>query len=121
MIKMAINLDRKVLPRLADGHHEVLLDDYKVVNNDRGGYISLVLKFADRNMQWVVFPTQIDYVAGMLQAQFGLQEQETTLGELLELAKTTVFDIWTEVDPQYGRNYSLSKPAEVINPDTVTF
>lgn len=114
-----INLDQAVLPRLADGHHKVVLESYETINNDKGGYLALKIKFADRTMQWNVFPSQFNYVSGLLQIQFKMEDTATTFRELLDMATENEFDIWTSVSAQYGRDYSLSKPAEVVNPDTL--
>lgn len=104
-----INLNTKVLKRLQDGAYTVTVSSYNVVNNDKGGYIALDLAFPDRNLTWNVFPTQFNYVFGMLQQKFGLENQEVSYKELLDLASEREFEIYTDIN-EYGRNYSLTIP-----------
>ena len=106
---MSINLGTVVKSRLADGKHNIKLAYYTVVNNEKGGYIELGLKFEDRVVKWNVFPTQFDYVFGSFQRQFDLLTDEVSYQELLDLAKAQSFDIWKTVN-EYGINFSLSAP-----------
>ncbi len=114
---MSINLGTVVRSKLADGHHNIILSHATVVNNEKGGYIELGLKFADRVVKWNVFPTQFDYVFGSFQRQFDLQDQNVSYQELLDLAKTQRFDIWKSVN-DYGINFSLSAPRVVLVDET---
>lgn len=124
---MSINLNTVVEKRIADGLHSALLQGFAVVNNDKGGYIRLDMVFADadkkadgtiRTVAWTVFPGQFDYVFGSLQRQFEKEGEAVTRAELLELAKTTPFNVWKSMHPEYGVNYSLSEPqAEITAQD----
>ena len=124
---MSINLNKVVEKRIADGLHSAVLHAFAVVDNDKGGYIRLDMVFADadknadgtvRTVAWPVFPGQFDYVFGSLQRQFGKDNEPITRGELLELAKTSPFNVWKSMHPEYGVNYSLSEPqAEITAQD----
>lgn len=102
-------LDTKVLPKL-EGERVATLKSYREVINDKGGYVETILKLEDRDYTYNIFPTQLEYVTSALRNQFGL-DTEVTLGEVLDIAKTTEFKVWFAYNPQYGRmNVALHAP-----------
>lgn len=109
-----MDLDKVVLPRLADGKHIVTIASYTPVNNDKGGYLDVRLKLQDREVQWNVFPRQHAWFFGNLQTVFNKQTESITQRELLELATVTPFALFKSVHPDYGINWSF-KDSEVVN------
>lgn len=111
-------LDTKVLPKL-EGERVATLKSYREVINDKGGYVETILKLEDREYTYNIFPTQLEYVTSALRNQFGL-DTEVTLGEVLDIAKTTEFKVWFAYNPQYGRmNVALHAPRVETQEDSV--
>lgn len=86
-------LQTKVLPAL-EGKRTATVKSYKEVANNKGGYIELVLSLPDREYTYVVFPSQVNYLASCLQRQLGDKAKEYSLEDLLKLATKNEFSVW---------------------------
>ena len=95
-------LEKTVLPSLS-GKYEATIKSFKEIENDKGGYVETVIQLADREYKYCIFPSQVDYVASALRNQFGMQEDATALGIMLNLAKTHPFNIWFSYNYDIGR------------------
>jgi hypothetical protein len=94
-------LKTKVLPRL-NGEYETKIKSFEEIENTQGGYIKVILELPDRDYTYCIFPSQVDYVASCLKAQFDIEE-ETTLGEVLEEATKQTFKVWFSYNEEYNR------------------
>lgn len=94
-------LNTKVLPRL-NGEYETIIKEYEEIENTQGGYIRVILVLPDREYTYCIFPSQVDYVASCLKAQFSINE-ETTLGEVLDIATEYPFKVWFSYNEEYNR------------------
>jgi len=92
-------LNTKVLPKL-EGEYKVTIKSYEEIENDKGGYVKVVLQLPDREYQYNLFPSSVDYVARNLRNQFEI-EDEVTLGELLEKGTKTPFSVWFSYNQDY--------------------
>lgn len=95
-------LEKTVLPSLS-GKYEATVKSFKEVENDKGGYVETVIQLADRTYTYCIFPSQVDYVASALRNQFGMQEEATDLGTMLNKAKKTMFHVWFSYNYDIGR------------------
>lgn len=95
-------LEKTVLPSLA-GKYEATIKSFKEIENDKGGYIETVIQLPDREYKYCIFPSQVDYVASALRNQFGMQDEVTNLGDMLNKAKKTMFNIWFSYNYDIGR------------------
>lgn len=110
-------LETKVLPKL-EGAYEVTVKKYAEITNEKGGYIETILSFDDREFKYCIFPSQVDYVASCLRNQLNITE-ETTLGQLLELAKTNKITVYMSYNRDFNR-YNLALHESVVNEDAIT-
>lgn len=92
-------LNTKVLPKL-EGEYKVTIKSYEEIENDKGGYVKIVLQLPDREYTYNLFPSSIDYVARNLRNQFNI-EGEVTLKELLDKGLTNAFSIWFSYNQDY--------------------
>lgn len=92
-------LNTKVLPRL-EGEYKATIKSYEEIENDKGGYVKIVLQLIDREYTYNLFPSSIDYVARNLRNQFEIEE-EVTLGDLLEEGTKTPFSVWFSYNQDY--------------------
>lgn len=102
-------LQKKVLPTLK-GKYEAKVLSYDEVENEKGGYIRLILGLSDRKYTYCMFPSQIDYLTSALKKQLGV-ETETTVEELLDLAQENEINVWFSYNQEYGRmNVAFHEP-----------
>ena len=79
-------LQHKCLPTLS-GMYKCTIDKYTEIENEKGGYIEIVLNLPDRQFKYCVFPSQLDYVSSCLNRGLGVDRDTYSLGEALELIK----------------------------------
>lgn len=99
-MKMTL-LNKKVLPALT-GKRVATISKYEEVANDKGGYVKAVLKLEDREYNYCIFPTQVDYVVSAIRRQLDNQELDT-LADVLDAAKTTPIDVYFTYNADLGR------------------
>lgn len=107
-MKMSL-LQHKCLPTLS-GMYECTVDKYTEIENEKGGYIEIVLNLPDRQFKYCVFPSQLDYVSSCLNRGLGVDRDTYSLGEALELIKKDKIEVpvWFSYNENYGRmNVSL--------------
>lgn len=112
-------LTTKKLPTLA-GMKEATVKSFKEVENEKGGYVEVVLKLDDRDYTYCIFPSQIDYVMSTLANQLGKTDVEITLEDLLNLAKTTPIKVWFSYNNEFNRmNVAFHEAKPVVEEDAV--
>lgn len=94
-------LETKVLPALS-GMYETKVKSFEEVENQQGGYVKVVLDLPDREYNYCIFPSQVEYVTSALRTQFEIKD-ETTLGEVLKLAAKTPIKVWFSYNQDLGR------------------
>lgn len=95
-------LNTKVLPALS-GMREAKVKSFEEVTNSQGGYVKVVLTLPDREYNYIVFPSQVDYVTSCLRNQLELQTEEVTLEEVLTKAKTTPIKVYFSYNTDLGK------------------
>lgn len=86
------------------GEYVTKIKSYEEIENTQGGYIQVVLELPDRDYNYIIFPSSIDYVARSLKQQFGLDTQEEyDFDVLLDMAKEREFTVWFEYNETYNR------------------
>lgn len=98
-------LDTVVLSKLK-GSYDVVVKSYQEISNKEGGYIEIIFQFPDREYTFCLFPKRIEYFTSCLRNQFGVESQ-TTLRDLLEIAKETPITLFVEWSVEYN-SYNFS-------------
>lgn len=99
-------LHTKVLPRL-EGEYKVTIKSYEETENEKGGYIKVILQLPDREYPYIIFPSSAEYVARNLRNQFGLYDEEVELADVLEQGTKTPFSVWFSYNQDYGMNVAF--------------
>lgn len=102
-------LETKVLPKL-EGEYKTKIKTYKEVENENGGYVETTLILPDREFKYLIFPSQVNYVASCLRNQFEITE-EVTLADVLAKATKKEFTVYITWNNEFGRyNIALHQP-----------
>lgn len=98
-------LNQKGEPTLK-GMKEVTVKSFREVSNDKGGYIEVKLNVPGRDKEYglTIFPSQVNYYISTWARQYGLEPENTDLGELLERATTE------PIKAYFSWNVDLGKP-----------
>lgn len=104
-----MNLQTTIQKKLEEGAYTARLAKYDNVENEKGGYIKVTFKLDDREISEVIFPSSANYFFGCLRKQLGLEEEDTTYEELLELAQKKDIKLWISYN-NYGRNVAYHEP-----------
>ena len=107
-------LETKVLPKLA-GEYKTKFKNFKEVENENGGYIETTLILPDREFKYLIFPSQVSYVASCLRNQFEIQD-EVTLADVLTKGTKKEFTVYIDWNNEFGR-YNVAFHAPVTNED----
>lgn len=116
-----MNLQTTVLKRLEEGKHEVTFKGYENVDNEKGGYIKVNFKFADRETSEIIFPKSAAYFFSCMRKQLGLEDETVSYGEILEQLKGQKINVYVSYN-EYGRNISYHEavqPAEKVDADSI--
>lgn len=112
-------LQTVVLPAL-NGKYETKVKSFEEVTNDKGGYVKVILELPDREYQYNIFPTQVDYVTSALRSQFDKRGEAVSLGDMLTLGKTKSFNVWFAYNQDVGRmNVALHEPRVIVQESEV--
>lgn len=112
-------LQKVVLPAL-NGKYETKVKSFEEVTNDKGGYVKVILELPDREYQYNIFPTQIDYVTSALRNQFEKRSEVVSLEDMLTLGQTTAFNVWFTYNQDIGRmNVALHEPIVLVQEEEI--
>ena len=109
-------LNTKVLPAL-NGRYETNVKSFEEVNNEQGGYVKVVLQLPDREYNYIIFPSQVEYVIGALRTQFEMQNETVTLADMLNLGMTKTFYTWFRYNQDIGRMNVAFHESKQAQPD----
>ena len=120
-------LNTTISHKLQPGAYEAKIEDYfetavkKNAQTDeviRDAMIVVTLKCDNTTYTDFWSTKRIPFIAEALQTQFGMQDRDCTLLEILETGKKVPFAIILENTTQYGLQVKYQKPADEIEMDT---
>lgn len=106
-----MNLNTVIQKKLEAGHYVVTVKDYENVENEKGGYLKVNLKFDDRDITDVVFPKSANYFFSCMRNQLDLETEDVSYADILNQLKGNNIDVWVYYN-EFGRNIAYHKPAE---------
>lgn len=99
-------LSTTIKKRLTAGKYPMTIKSFKEFENDKGGYLQLVLSLPDREIKQNFFPSNLSYLGKNLRDQLDLENEDMDLQEILEASvNQEIFGIVSY--NEYGLNIAL--------------